>query len=149
MAWKLHDYGYKMLRHPRHGAYLNSQMVPCSEVRKMSGERPTCVDLLESGLVDYIFSTSAKGRDPQRDSVKLRRKAVELSIPCITAVDTAASLVDCLRSEHSWQTSRWWISPPCIAASKPCNYPRKRIKIDFYTAPAETVGAVFVRGARN
>ena len=38
---------------------------------------------------------------PGRDSVRLRRKAVELSIPCITAVDTAASLVDCLRSEHS------------------------------------------------
>ena len=30
----------------------------------------------------------------------LRRKAVELSIPCITAVDTANALVDCLRSDH-------------------------------------------------
>ena len=27
-------------------------------------------------------------------------KAVELSIPCITAVDTANALVDCLRSDH-------------------------------------------------
>ena len=35
--------------------------------------------------MDYVFSTSAKGRDPKRDSVRLRRKAVELSIPCITA----------------------------------------------------------------
>jgi carbamoyl-phosphate synthase large subunit len=26
---------------------------------------------------------------------------VELSIPCITAVDTANALVECLRSEHS------------------------------------------------
>ena len=52
-------------------------------------------------LVDYVFSTSAKGRDPKRDSVRLRRKAVELSIPCITAVDTANALVNCLRSEHS------------------------------------------------
>ena len=41
----------------------------------------------------YVFSTSAKGRDPKRDSVRLRRKAVELSIPCITAVDTANALV--------------------------------------------------------
>ena len=72
-----------------------------SEVRNISGEAPNIVDLLQSGLVDYVFSTSAKGRDPRRDSVRLRRKAVELSIPCITAVDTAASLVDCLRSEHS------------------------------------------------
>ena len=31
----------------------------------------------------------------------LRRKAVELSIPCITAVDTANALVNCLRSDHS------------------------------------------------
>ena len=67
----------------------------------MSGESPNIVDLLQSGLVDYVFSTSAKGRDPRRDSVRLRRKAVELSIPCITAVDTANALVDCLRSEHS------------------------------------------------
>ena len=28
-------------------------------------------------------------------------KAVELSIPCITAVDTANALVNCLRSDHS------------------------------------------------
>ena len=47
------------------------------------------LDLLESGLVDYVLSTSSKGRLPSLDSVKLRRKAVELSIPCLTAIDTA------------------------------------------------------------
>ena len=39
------------------------------------------LDLLESGLVDYIVSTSPHGRDPHRDSVKFRRKATALSIP--------------------------------------------------------------------
>ena len=47
----------------------------------MSGARPNVLDLLESGLVDYIISTSPHGRDPHRDSVKFRRKATELSIP--------------------------------------------------------------------
>ena len=75
-------------------------MVACNEGRNISGEAPIIVFLLQSGLVDYVFSTSAKGRDPRRDSVRLRRKAVELSIPCITAVDTANALVECLRSEH-------------------------------------------------
>ena len=56
--------------------------------------------LLESGLVDYIISTSPHGRDPHRDSVKFRRKATELSIPCITALDTARILVNALRSDH-------------------------------------------------
>ena len=58
----------------------------CNEVRNISGEAPNIVDLLQSGLVDYVFSTSAKGRDPKRDSVRLRRKAVELSIPCILSL---------------------------------------------------------------
>lgn len=40
------------------------------------------------------------GRDPHRDSVKFRRKATELSIPCITALDTARILVNALRSDH-------------------------------------------------
>ena len=75
-------------------------MIPCSTVRQMSGERPNVIDLLESGLVDYIITTSPHGRDPHRDSVKFRRKATELSIPCITALDTARVLVDELRGDH-------------------------------------------------
>ena len=66
----------------------------------MSEERPNVLDLLESGLVDYIISTSPHGRDPHRDSVKFRRKATELSIPTITAMDTARVLVDALRGDH-------------------------------------------------
>ena len=100
LAWKLHDYGYKIYGTPGTARYLNSQMVPCSTVRQMSGERPNVIDLLESGLVDYIITTSPHGRDPHRDSVKFRRKATELSIPCITALDTARVLVDALRGDH-------------------------------------------------
>ena len=101
IAWKLKSMGYKLYGTSGTCAWLNKHMVPCNEVRPMSGETPNIVDLLQSGLVDYVFSTSAKGRDPKRDSVRLRRKAVELSIPCITAVDTANALVNCLRSDHS------------------------------------------------
>ena len=101
IAWKLKSMGYKLYGTSGTCAWLNKHMVPCNEVRNMSGEAPNIIDLLQSGLVDYVFSTSAKGRDPRRDSVRLRRKAVELSIPCITAVDTANALVNCLRSDHS------------------------------------------------
>ncbi len=57
--------------------------------------------LLDSGKVNYIISTSAKGRLPARDSVKLRRRAVMLGIPCLTAIDTAAALADSLMSRFS------------------------------------------------
>ena len=47
LAWKLHDYGYKIYGTPGTARYLNSQMVPCSTVRQMSEERPNVLDLLE------------------------------------------------------------------------------------------------------
>ncbi|MDR1906077.1 MAG: carbamoyl-phosphate synthase large subunit [Clostridiales bacterium] len=52
--------------------------------------------LLKSGKVDYIISTSAKGRDPARDSVKIRRLATMNKIPCLTSLDTANALAECL-----------------------------------------------------
>ncbi|MDD5928383.1 MAG: carbamoyl-phosphate synthase large subunit [Spirochaetales bacterium] len=57
--------------------------------------------LLESGNVDYVISTSAKGRDPLAESVKLRRLAVERDIDCLTAIDTANALADCIASSFS------------------------------------------------
>ena len=57
--------------------------------------------LLESGRVLYVVSTSAKGRDPVAESVKLRRPAVERDIDCLTSIDTANALADCLASPYS------------------------------------------------
>ena len=59
------------------------------------------ITLIESGKVDYVISTSTKGRLPTRDSVKIRRKAVERSIPCLTSLDTASAVADCLRGRYS------------------------------------------------
>ena len=57
--------------------------------------------LLESGKISYIISTSAKGRNPASDDVKIRRKACLLGIPCLTSLDTANALADSLRSGYS------------------------------------------------
>ncbi len=64
------------------------------------GENNT-LKLIESGWIDYVISTSAKGRIPTRDSVKIRRKTVERGIPCLTSIDTANAVADCLRSRYS------------------------------------------------
>ena len=61
--------------------------------------------LLESGKVVYVISTSAKGRDPVAESVKLRRLAVEHDIDCLTAIDTANALADCLASPFTLENA--------------------------------------------
>ena len=61
--------------------------------------------LLESGKIVYVISTSAKGRDPVAESVKLRRLAVERDIDCLTSLDTANALADCLASPYSLENA--------------------------------------------
>jgi len=55
-------------------------------------------ELIGEGLVNYIVSTSAKGRDPRYASVRLRRLAVERAIPCLTSLDTANAVADSIAS---------------------------------------------------
>ena len=98
IAWALKDMGYKLYGTAGTADHLAHNMIACSHVRKLSEARPNILDLLESGLVDYVISTSSKGRIPSHDSVQLRRKAVELSVPCLTAIDTANVLIKCLRA---------------------------------------------------
>ncbi len=61
--------------------------------------------LLESGKIVYVVSTSAKGRDPVAESVKMRRLAVERDIDCLTAIDTANALADCLAGPYSLENT--------------------------------------------
>ena len=68
------------------------------------GAENNILPLIESGNIAYVISTSTKGRNPDRDSVKIRRKAVERSIPCLTSVDTADVIADCLSSKYSQTT---------------------------------------------
>ena len=70
-------------------------------VDKIHESSVNTITLLESGKVNYVISTSAKGRNPARDSVKIRRKASLLGIPCLTALDTANALADSLMSRYT------------------------------------------------
>ena len=74
--------------------------LPCeaNSLRICGVEEHNTATLLESGKVSYIISTSEKGRDPAFDDVKIRRKACALGIPCLTSVDTANALADCILS---------------------------------------------------
>lgn len=74
----------------------------CEKVNKIvESEENNAITLLESGKISYIVSTSKKGRDPAKDSVKVRRKACALGIPCLTSLDTAGAIADSLMSGYS------------------------------------------------
>ena len=59
------------------------------------------MNLIEKEEIAYIICTSEKGRNPEYDDVKIRRKACNLRIPCFTSLDTANALVESLSSGYS------------------------------------------------
>ena len=75
-------------------------------VDKIHESEQNSMTLIESGQINYIISTSSKGRLPTRDSVKIRRKAVERSIPCLTSIDTANALANSLQSRFSQESTK-------------------------------------------
>ncbi|MBQ3077989.1 MAG: carbamoyl-phosphate synthase large subunit, partial [Clostridia bacterium] len=96
IAERIAALGYDLYATPGTARLLNSHMIAANVVRKIGSDKPDILDLLDSGRISYCLSTDTKGRTPTLDSVKIRRKAVERSIPCFTSLDTLEAFVGCL-----------------------------------------------------
>ncbi len=76
---------------------LNHKGIATNAVKKLDEESPNILDLIQSGKIGLIINTPTKGRKPDRDGFKIRRKAAEISIPCLTSLDTANAILKCLK----------------------------------------------------
>lgn len=102
LARKFYDMGFKLYATEGNAKTLQDFGMDVTVVNKIhENPKENLLTLLDSGKIDYVISTSAKGRDPRADSVKMRRHAVERDIPCLTAIDTANALANCLASHYS------------------------------------------------
>ncbi len=75
--------------------YVNSRHDDNSEIYK----------LLESGKIDYVVYTGALQDSTMGDYIALHRRAVQLSIACITSLDTANALADIIASRFNQQNT--------------------------------------------
>ncbi|MEG2658101.1 MAG: carbamoyl-phosphate synthase large subunit, partial [Clostridiales bacterium] len=103
VARKFYNSGFKLYATGGTAKAIFDEGMDVTTVSKIQ-EGPGLLELLESGKITYVISTSKKGRLPARDSVKIRRKAVERAIPCLTSMDTADALIDSLNSRYSQET---------------------------------------------
>ena len=102
LAKKFTDLGFKLYATSGNADTIERSGMQVERVAKVHENcNENVMTLLESKKVVYVVSTSAKGRDPVAESVKLRRLAVEHDIDCLTSIDTANALADCLLSNFS------------------------------------------------
>ncbi|WP_044974209.1 carbamoyl-phosphate synthase large subunit [Ruminococcus sp. HUN007] len=98
IADKFSQMGFELYATAGTAGVLNRNMIATNHVNRVSEPEPNAINLLESGKIHYVISTSEKGRLPARDSVKMRRKSVERSICSLTAIDTARALANVLQT---------------------------------------------------
>lgn len=102
VAKKYYDLGFKIYATAGTADILRDYGIDAVRVKKIhEDENNNTISLIESGKIQYVISTSSKGRIPTRDSVKIRRKTVERNIPCLTSIDTANALAACLKSRYT------------------------------------------------
>ena len=102
LARKFYDLGFTLYATSGNAATIERSGMSVMYVAKVhENYHDNVMTLLESGRIAYVVSTSAKGRDPVAESVRLRRLAVERDIDCLTAIDTANALADCLATSYT------------------------------------------------
>ncbi len=76
---------------------LNQNYIAANVVKKIGDGKPDLIDLIQEGKINLVINTATRGRLPERDGFKIRRKSVEQSIPCLTSLDTAKAVIESLK----------------------------------------------------
>jgi carbamoyl-phosphate synthase large subunit len=97
IAKEFEKLGYDLYATGKTALKLNSNFIATNSIKKIGEGKPDLLDLIQSGKINLIINTPTKGRSPERDGFKIRRKAVEQSIPCLTSLDTAKALITTLK----------------------------------------------------
>ena len=83
------DMNIEILATPGTCDALRAAGVPARKVARVSEAHPNILDMISSGSVDLVIDTPTRGRRHDTDGFRIRRSAVEHSVPCVTALDTA------------------------------------------------------------
>ncbi len=97
IAEAFEKYGFELYATGKTANMLNMHGVATNAVKKIDEGAPNILDLIQSGKISLVINTATKGRKPERDGFKIRRKSVELSIPCLTSLDTVKAVLECLK----------------------------------------------------
>lgn len=100
LAKKLYDLKFKLYATPETAQSIRMLGISVTEVGGIR-ESDNAFALLESGDISYIIYTGALMDSTVDDYIALHRKALQLSIPCLTSLDTANALADIIASRYS------------------------------------------------
>ncbi|WFN34962.1 carbamoyl-phosphate synthase large subunit [Methanogenium sp. S4BF] len=96
-AQNLHELGLKIFGTEGTVAFLESQGIPASLVRKVQEGSPNVIDVMRRGELRLIINAPA-GKYSRQDHVRIMRAALDYNIPYITTIQAANAAAQAIRS---------------------------------------------------
>lgn len=94
LAQKFVDEGFNIVATEGTAIILENAGIQVKRVKKISEGVPNILDLIRSGMIDIVINTPTKANDVTRDGFRIRRAAIEATIPVLTSLDTAKGMLD-------------------------------------------------------
>jgi len=105
LAKRLLDLGLKLFATTGTAAAIKNALgIPVTSVENASVSNEI-TSLMENGRIHYIIYTGAVKDATLGDYTKLHLRAMQLSIPCLTSLDTANALADIMESRFTLQNT--------------------------------------------
>ena len=103
LAKKFYDLGIDIYATPKTAEAIAHLGIEANVVKPYN-ESKDVIELLESGKINYVVYTGCEG-DSIEDYNLLHQRAIQLSIACLTSLDTANALADIFASHFNQQNT--------------------------------------------
>lgn len=100
LAKKLDDLGAKLYATPETAKEIQRLGINVGIVNKLRQDN-SIMELVESGVIDYIVYTGKSDKKSISDYIKLHNRANQLGIATLTSLDTANALADIIASKYN------------------------------------------------
>lgn len=97
LAKIFHGLGFEVLATDGTSKAIGNE-VPVELVKKVSEGEPNIRTKILGGEIDLVINTPKKGKDALTDGFKIRRAAVEATVPCITNMEAAFGIAEAIKS---------------------------------------------------
>jgi len=97
LAGEFKKLGFNLLATEGTARVLIMKGIEAQTVNKLSRSGCDICNMIKNRSLDLVINIPTHGRIPERDGFKIRRMAVENSIPCITSLDTAWAFLDAIK----------------------------------------------------
>jgi len=104
MAKGYADLGFNFVATEGTAKLLEEHHIPVQEIRKISEGVPNVLDSIRSGMIQMVINTPTKANDVTRDGFRIRRAAIEASVPVLTSLDTAQGMLDIITANLNEDT---------------------------------------------